>query len=209
MKRLYIILILITTGMAGNIAMAETSLMYFKASYADSSNSVYLEWQTAAEVNCLLFRLERSTDGLNWQEIGTLAGQGNSDVPKLYTLIDLHPEGGMNYYRLSAWDYNGDVIWFDPVSVDCTSAGTEELFVYYNNGLRDIRVEFYSTIDRPNSRLQVMDGNGRLILSDQIDILKGKTLWVYKTDNATTNMYIGTLWCTNGDNFLKKVLILD
>ena len=71
------------------------------------SNSTKLVWQTITEENFDFFSIERSEDGENFYEIGTIPGHGNSNDPINYSFIDEHPLFGLSYYRLNAIDYDG------------------------------------------------------------------------------------------------------
>lgn len=66
-----------------------------------------LKWSTATEENCKSFVVERSGDGINFSEIGTVAGSMNSSTQKDYTFTDPKPLEGNNYYQLKQIDNNG------------------------------------------------------------------------------------------------------
>ena len=83
---------------------------------------VRLDWSTESEINNHFFTIERSTDGINWQSIGTVAGAGNSDVTRYYTTYDNNPVVGVDYYRLSQTDYDGHSKTFDPIAVNVSSS---------------------------------------------------------------------------------------
>ena len=66
-----------------------------------------LKWSTAQETNLQTFILERSTDGLNWQSIGSLPGT-NTANPQNYSLPDNAANALINYYyRLKMVDVDG------------------------------------------------------------------------------------------------------
>ncbi|WP_027419598.1 T9SS type A sorting domain-containing protein [Crocinitomix catalasitica] len=72
-----------------------------------NEQSVDLKWETASEINSDYFEIERSNDGVLWQFIGELEGNGNSSRPKFYNLKDYYPLMGISYYRLTQVDYDG------------------------------------------------------------------------------------------------------
>ncbi|WP_185280909.1 MULTISPECIES: PA14 domain-containing protein [Hymenobacter] len=61
---------------------------------------VQLNWTTATEHHSESFVVERSTDGVAFEEIGSLAGAGTSTQAHTYDLIDQHAPLGTTYYRL-------------------------------------------------------------------------------------------------------------
>lgn len=68
------------------------------------ASSVLLNWKTSSESNSKNFDVQRSTDGVNWETIGTVDAAGNSSVELSYSFIDEHPVKGTNYYRLKLND---------------------------------------------------------------------------------------------------------
>ncbi len=80
-------------------------------------NNVNIYWETASEINNDYFTIERSTDGVSYEIIGTVRGAGNSSTTLDYSYTDKNPLNGVSYYRLTQTDYNGDYEVFDPVSV--------------------------------------------------------------------------------------------
>jgi hypothetical protein len=85
--------------------------------------SVLLEWSTSEEINNDHFIIQRSVDGINFEDVGKVMGAGNTSEKQQYTALDKNPHFGMNYYRLKQVDYDGGFdlsvlksVYFDPVS---------------------------------------------------------------------------------------------
>jgi hypothetical protein len=81
-------------------------LNYFKGTKTEEGTAL-LEWATATEINNDYFALERSADGVDYQEVGRIKGAGNSNNAQQYEFIDHNPLAGSNYYRLRQVDLNG------------------------------------------------------------------------------------------------------
>ncbi|MBU1356455.1 MAG: T9SS type A sorting domain-containing protein [Candidatus Edwardsbacteria bacterium] len=93
------------------------SLASFTA--APSSGGVLLSWQTASEVNCQSWRIERSTvaDG-SFDEIGTVNGNGTVYEISNYQFTDASiPTVGEYYYKLVEIDVSGKETTFGPINV--------------------------------------------------------------------------------------------
>ncbi len=71
-------------------------------------NAVKIEWATTNEVNNSHFEVERTNDGENWINIGTVEGNGNTFSITNYEFVDNSPAQGVNIYRLKQVDWNGD-----------------------------------------------------------------------------------------------------
>jgi hypothetical protein len=72
----------------------------------EQNKQVLLQWTTAWEINNAFFEIERSTDGINFESIGQVAGSGTSHEFMSYQFIDDAPQAGYNYYRLRQVDYD-------------------------------------------------------------------------------------------------------
>lgn len=70
----------------------------FKATKEKSK--VLLDWTTVGEENTKDFVIEHSSNGRNWNAIGTVAAAGNSSFLLTYNFTHLNPIPGNNYYRL-------------------------------------------------------------------------------------------------------------
>jgi hypothetical protein len=90
-------------------------LLSFKAKV--KNNVIALDWTTISESNNNHFILSKSKDAFIYSDIGTVSGGGNSSETKTYQFIDEFPYDGLNYYKLSQVDDNGQVQTFDPICV--------------------------------------------------------------------------------------------
>ena len=134
-------------------------LISFDAS-AEETN-VVLYWSTASEINNDYFTLLRSEDGLEYVEIDTIGGAGNSSQTLHYSYIDKNPLTGRSYYRIQQTDFNGDFELFDPISVDIDIA-SEKSLSFTNPALRggSISVSLKNT-DKINS-ISIVNINGQV-----------------------------------------------
>ncbi|HET6256419.1 MAG TPA: T9SS type A sorting domain-containing protein [Puia sp.] len=79
--------------------------------FLNSDRTVTLNWNTQMEVNFGHFTIERSADGANWEEIGTVQAKGNSAMQIDYTFTDEQPLTGANYYRLAEVNLDGSYMY--------------------------------------------------------------------------------------------------
>ncbi len=92
----------------GACTVLPVTLTSFKANWS-SEHSTLLRWTTASEESSLKFEIERSTDGINFTNIGTVASSGNSSELIGYEYTDLISSAGNGklYYRLKIVDKDG------------------------------------------------------------------------------------------------------
>ncbi|MFL5729846.1 MAG: T9SS type A sorting domain-containing protein [Cytophagaceae bacterium] len=88
----------------------------FKGS--EEGGKIKLLWSTATETNNDYFVIERSGDGIHFEEIGKADGNGITNKTSSYLFYDEHPLAGGNYYRLKQVDYSGESSYSKVVSVE-------------------------------------------------------------------------------------------
>ena len=86
-----------------------------------------LQWQTTEEQNNWYFTVQRSADGQNWQNIGTVPGAGSSTATNTYDFTDNQPGTGINYYRLELNDASDEAQYSKVISVNFLAAQSQVL----------------------------------------------------------------------------------
>ena len=104
--------------------------LYFNAD--KNSQSAILNWGTASETDSKDFIVKRSTNGVDWIDIGKVAAGGNSAMDEKYSLTDNNPFLGVNYYQIAERDIDGKTTLSQIVSVDFSSKGLVGFKVYPN-----------------------------------------------------------------------------
>ncbi len=88
-------------------------LVNFSASL--NNNQTELNWSTASETNNKGFEVERSIDGVNFETIGFVKGNGNSNRINKYSFIDANQSSA--FYRLKQIDFDGQFEYSSTVKV--------------------------------------------------------------------------------------------
>lgn len=136
-------------------------LIYFEANCAD--RKAIINWATASENNNDFFTLERTQDGIIFQEVGTFQGAGNSSQTINYSYTDPDPLQGVNYYRLKQTDFNGMEEYFDVVSVDCFGNNVPNMAIYPNPAGENITINLNIEVADDESFVAFYDLGGKLI----------------------------------------------
>ena len=100
-----------TTGVVTLLCTAENIVLPVRLIYITASSTatgINVTWATGSELNCYGFMVERSTDLSSWINIGFVEGMGNSMQLVIYNFEDRSPVNGVNYYRLTQYDTDGD-----------------------------------------------------------------------------------------------------
>jgi hypothetical protein len=95
-------------------------LTFFTAE--NNANRVELNWQTASEKNNDFFEVQRSFDGKEFQVLGIVEGNVDSQSTIDYDFSDYSPLAGDSYYRLRQVDYDGAFEYSDVVRINRVEA---------------------------------------------------------------------------------------
>jgi hypothetical protein len=99
----------------GTSASAPMKLLSFTTEI--QGKKVMLNWFTANENGTDYFKIERSTDTKNFEEIGQVKASGNSATLKAYALLDDEPLLGVSYYRLSLNNNSTKSVWMPVIAI--------------------------------------------------------------------------------------------
>ncbi|ALD20590.1 hypothetical protein AM218_04340 [Hymenobacter sp. DG25A] len=116
----------------GNPVILPVQLANFTAKL--NNKRVDLNWVTASEKNSKAFEVERSADGINFQKLQSVAGQGNTTTRHEYASVDAQPLVGVSYYRLKQVDTDGKFAYSGVVTVNNVGNGGVAM---YPNPVRD------------------------------------------------------------------------
>lgn len=67
-----------------------------------------IKWETISESNNNFFKLEYSSNGVDWSEIDEIKGAGSSNSKLKYSVVHKNFRSGVNYYRLTQFDIDGE-----------------------------------------------------------------------------------------------------
>ena len=110
-----------------------------------------LNWSTAFEQNSKGFEIEKSYDGINFKNIGFVAGAGNSNTTRVYTFTDPQRAIEHNYYRLKLIDIDNTFDYSDVVLVK-NIYGKQDVYLAGNPFTDKINIQFAKT---PNGKVSV------------------------------------------------------
>ena len=157
----------------------------------NSDGSVNILWKTASEINSKYFKVQKSSDLINWQTIDVIPSKGNSNIINSYNSIDRNPFVGITYYQLIERDVNEVEKEFAPIGINCEELTPKEWSVFPNPTNGDFKVAYQSD-EKVTADLQVMDVNGRLIISQKLSILEGTNNFIV-SENLVSGMYFITI----------------
>ena len=151
------------------------------------NHQVALNWTTKSERNNDLFIVQRSFDGIHWENIDYQDGAGNSTSEIHYLSWDHTPRLGLNYYRLKQIDFDGTSTLSKISLVEYLS---ETVQLYPNPAQSSMTLTFVdpavndATIEVRNSIGQTIPVNFQKLNQYQ---------WLIDTENLPAGVYILTI----------------
>ncbi len=147
-------------------------LVSFNAKECSARTCVNFSWQTASEFNSDYFIIERSTDGINFLNIGKRSAAGYSTLLLSYSFTDDNPAPGTNYYRLNQFDFNG-MHEYSPVRAVFYSGNSVVISVYPNPFSTSININIYNTSQTvkygfDNYRMEIYNALGDEVMNTGI-----------------------------------------
>jgi predicted MPP superfamily phosphohydrolase len=166
------------------------------------NNKVLLDWSTDVEQNNKYFTIERSIDGTNFIPLGNVDGSGNSSNLKSYHMTDLAPVEGVNYYRLSQTNFDGNKTYFETKKINYRNNKPFSCTVI-NQANNSVRLIVSSTkVD--NLSLKVIDILGKELLLQNFTVAIGNNS---KELQLTNGVYVVTLANSAGERISNKVIV--
>lgn len=139
-------------------------LLRFTASVCDKN--VCLDWTTLSENNNDYFTVEKSKDGINFEQVSMLKGAGSSTSVLDYSILDKAPYDGQSYYRLKQTDYNGQFSYSAIQAVDLLS--TDFSFDVYPNPNNGSSIFLSLSADTgENLAVCIYDVTGKVVFSKE------------------------------------------
>jgi len=174
-------------------------LLSFEA-WLNQKNEVDIAWVTLAETNNDYFTVQRSKDGLNFEEVAIVNAKGNSNTFTDYTAFDKHPYSGISYYRLKQTDFDGDYTFSELVAISNDAlSGTISLYPNPTSGSIIVNNTGSQTGDAV-----ITDVLGRTVISESLNS------YPYTIDLSTQSPGVYFISIQTGeDNFAQKLILTN
>lgn len=132
------------------------------------SNGNLLKWTTQTETDNDFFTIERSPNGLEFTQIGTVDGAGTSNAIRNYELLDSNPLTGDNFYRLKQTDFNG--IYSYSSILRMYNEASQGISIYPNPANDYLMIDIAGNEDEEIS-FEIFDAVGSLVYSKNITLV--------------------------------------
>ncbi len=154
-------------GLASEITLP-VEFLYFDGDLIEGES--HLEWATASELDNDRFEVERSLDGITFERIGIVGGNGTTNEVSTYQFVDKLPGVGLNFYRLKQIDFDEQFEYSETILVDNRDASvTFDMNVYPNpTDQGNININLITGDETSPVLISIYDLNGRAYFNKQI-----------------------------------------
>ena len=165
-----------------------------------------LKWTTASEKNSDYFAVERSNDGVHFNEIGNVKSAGNSTTFINYLFTDNTPVNGKNYYRLKQVDFDGTATYS---SVKMINASAVSQVTFYPNPANSNSGITITTPENLSGHytIRIFDLTGRVVAEQSGDASEMKTIPVTIENTLATGCYLLQLSDSNNGIWQGQLLL--
>ncbi len=171
------------------LAPAPVDLVSFSGKAMEFSNEI--NWSTASEEGSALFLVERSINGRsNFEPLGSLPAQGNSNYLKNYQMTDRSPFP-ITYYRLHSIDLDGSKEISDWVAIKRDKAVSDNQLHVFPLPLGDqpLQVYYQANLEEPID-IAITDISGRVLYTDYKVLPKGIHNWSIDLPQFETGLLV-------------------
>lgn len=187
----------------GGIIVLPIELCCFSG-YVDDNGYVKLKWETLSELNNRGFWIEKSIDGVAWEEIHFVSGAGAISTRQYYNYTDSTQIRSVVYYRLKQTDFDGKVEIFEPIAVNGSFViASNELYVFPNPVNQEEITVYVNSLGRQELTCNILDMNGNLIFSELVPVVNNEYCKVILPFDIASGNYL-----LNVGSAVSKLVVL-
>jgi hypothetical protein len=164
---------------------------------------IVLNWATATELNNDYFAIQHSLDGIHFETIAFVDGNGTTNQYQTYEYVHTIVDPTVNFYRLMQVDFDGTTDYSAIINAVC-GEGINSLGLLNTLANNELILQFQSSKNQDGS-LVIYGSNGQVVKRQTLNMQEGSTQIRLDISNLPSAMYI-VQW-NNGNEFLEQKFI--
>lgn len=171
----------------------------------NSDKTVGLSWNTLQETNSSHITIQRSADGENWEDLGTVQARGNSATETEYRFTDEHPLTGNNFYRLQLVDLDNSFNYSEVKVVRTSTIGN---ISFFPNPARDyVNVSLGSAVNVSETvTVRLISITGQVMQEQQTSASAGAVV-SFRVNNYASGVYFLSVIRADGSQESRQLII--
>lgn len=170
------------------------------------NNGVQIEWSNLTERDVIDYKVEHSTNGVEFAAINTQLPKSNRDDKASYDFFHSSVTSSTNYYRVRVQEADGKAVYSKILRVELSNLKNVGVSLYPNPVTGRQFTVSLSGLDQGRYSLQVYSAAGQQVYSSTINnVGAGVTQMVELPANVKTGVYMTVI---TGDNFRESRQII-
>ena len=151
---------------------------------------IQVSWVTSIEINNKGFYVQRSLDGITFENIGWVDGNGNATSPVKYTFNDMNVLANqVYYYRLHQIDFDNVSKLSKIVSAEIQIGSVFSIGNFYPNPAQTSNNVVVNSSFESDLKLQIFNTLGQEVVSKNYQLSKGATLISLELNTLADGIY--------------------
>ena len=172
--------------------------------FSDGTKNI-LKWNTSTELNNDYFAIERSWDGVVFEELEKIKGAGNSQLNINYTAYDSKVYSGLAYYRLKQTDFDGSYTYSSMIAISHSNKNLISAVIMPNpSGAGSVNLN-YNANSESMAYLSIYSVTGQLVQYKPIMSSKGSNSIDLYISEFSKGMYFFNLIVNDGLQKIKFI----
>lgn len=176
----------------GTADISCTPLPVEMVDFNGENHGVYneLKWYTGAEANSSHFGIEKSLDGIQFEQIGTQQAAGFSTNLIEYNFEDHDLREGMSYYRIKQFDQDGNSKLSNVIALNNEHTSGFEIIRYYPNPTdEELNIQLFTSYSEQIS-YSIVEMNGTVVAGNVKEIVAGVNEIELQIEQLTPGIYM-------------------
>mgnify|MGYP006183432985 CR=1 FL=1 len=165
---------------------------------------VTLNWLTLNEVDVSHFLTEKSYDGKRFVSFSEVRSKSETSKDNNYTVNDINPLLGINYYRITAVDKDGKTNFSNIIPINFSLTKEEQANIYPNPAAKNINGTFYLPLAQ-QVKLAVISSIGKVELNKSVNAVPGLNHFSFDVSALPIGVYFIQIVTANSNQQLKFI----
>lgn len=171
---------------AASVALPVT---FSKYNVQCNDKGTLVTWTTSSEHNSSIFEIQRSTNGIDWEVLGSVNAAGESDIERNYQYLDISGNGQL-FYRVKQVDKDGRFVY---TSIRRMTCGGKDLdVVVFPVPAKDVLNVVIKADKAVTTDIQVIDAAGRQVQKIMKNLNSGNNSFTLDVSRLPAGQYLLT-----------------
>jgi len=165
-----------------------------------------LKWVTASEINNDFFTIKSSTNGIDYKEVSSVAGNGTNSGSSNYSYLHRSVSSGTTYYKLIQTDFDGTTV--EVANIELVRAESTEfniISILPVPAINNLEITLQNAEEQ--TVFEIFDVIGRPVLKEIYNAEQGIDVFKLNVKNLSAGVYFISI--LNNDKAITKRFIKD